>query len=84
MLQADGLATSAPTPAVLAEAYIQNRERKQIYPVLIYRIFQANIDENLAKFNEKPTMKFIIRVEKKLQYSTNFIDLSIHCRKEEI
>jgi hypothetical protein len=35
--QTDGLALGAPTSAILAEAYIQNMEHKQIYAILTKR-----------------------------------------------
>jgi hypothetical protein len=33
--ETEGLAMGAPPSAILAEAYIQNMEHKQIYPVLL-------------------------------------------------
>jgi hypothetical protein len=92
--QTNGVAMGAPTSAILAGTYVQHMEHMQIYPILIkqqvigyfryvddilviYDQNKTNIDETLKEFNKlQTTIKFTI--EKELQESINFLDLTIH------
>jgi hypothetical protein len=67
----------APTSAILAEAYIQNLFKYVVGILTIYDQRETNIDENFTEFNEQESsIKF--SMQKPLNYSINFLDLSIH------
>jgi hypothetical protein len=90
----------APTSAILAEAYIQSIEHTQIYNILkthkiiayfryvhdiliIYDNKNTNIDQTLNDFNNmQPTLQFT--VEKEKHETINFLDLTIHRKKEHL
>jgi hypothetical protein len=52
----DGLRMGAPTSAILAEAYLQHKEHKQLYPILKkYQIigYLRYVDDILIIYNKK-------------------------------
>jgi hypothetical protein len=97
--QIDGLAMGAPTSAITSEAYIQNMEHKQIFPILIkHKItgYFRYVDDILiiydqAKTNTDQTLgdfneqpTIKFTIEKESHNSINFLDLTIHRNKKQI
>jgi hypothetical protein len=94
--QTDGLAMGAPTSAVIAETYM---EHTQIYPILtkqqivaysryvdiliIYDEKKTNKIHTLNEFNKlQPTINFTL--EKEQQESISFLDITIHCKHNNL
>jgi hypothetical protein len=89
----------APTSAVISEAYIQNMECKQIFPILVKHQligYFRYVDDILiiydqAKTNIDQTLvnfneqqpTIKFTIEKESQNSINFLDLTVHCNEIE-
>jgi hypothetical protein len=88
----------APTSAILAEAYIQYMDHKQLFPILIiYQIigYFRYVDDIFIIYNQKKTNKdetlaefnkrrtnIKFTIEKEQYDSINFLNLTIHRKRK--